>query len=106
MLQLIDCFNLLSSRLYHLHCFVKYTGYSTAQKNVTSLSQDANYVAGYVTLFTCYVIPQWWIQGSGPGGQDPRPLFLDETEAQRAKKNFFGDQAPPLSQGLDPPLFL
>ena len=50
-------------------------GYSTAQKNVTSLSQDANYVAGYATLFTSYVIPQWWIQGSGPGGQDPHPYF-------------------------------
>ena len=55
-----------------------------------------NYVAGYVTLFMCYVIPQWWIQGSGPGGRDPPPLFLDETEAQRAEKIFFGDQAPPV----------
>ena len=34
----------------------------------------------------------------GPGGP---PLFLDQTEAQRAQKNFFGDWPPPLSQGLD-----
>ena len=33
----------------------------------------------------------------------PRPLFLAQTEARRAEKNFFGDQTP-LSEGLDPPL--
>ena len=35
------------------------------------------------------------------------PLFLDQTEARRAEKNFFGTAPPPLSQGLDdrvPPL--
>ena len=31
---------------------------------------------------------QWRIQGRA------RPLVLDQTEAQRAKKNFFGDWAP------------
>ena len=31
---------------------------------------------------------QWQIQGRGP-------LFVDQTEAQRAQKNFLGDQAPP-----------
>ena len=55
---------------------------------------------------------EWWIQGRGPGGLDPL-LFLDQTEAQRAKKIFFGDPPPlskvlddypPLSQGLDPAL--
>ena len=30
---------------------------------------------------------QWWIQGRGPG--DPPPLFLDQTEAQRAEKKIF-----------------
>ena len=35
-------------------------------------------------------------QGRGPGS----PLFLDQTEAQRAEK-FGGDRAPALSQGLD-----
>ena len=38
-------------------------------------------------------VPQWRIQGRGPGGRPP--------------KNFFGDRAPLLSQGLDdrpPPL--
>ena len=29
------------------------------------------------------------------------PLFLDQTEAQRAKKIIFRDLFPPLSQGLD-----
>ena len=84
----------LSSWLYHLHCFVKYTGYSIAQKKVTSLSRDANCVTGYATLFTSYVIPQWWIQGSGPGGLDPPPLFLDKTEARRAAKHFLETRPP------------
>ena len=32
--------------------------------------------------------------GEGPGGacRASHPLFLDETEAQRAEKNFFGDR--------------
>ena len=35
--------------------------------------------------------------GEGPGGPAPRysTLFLDQTEAWRAKKIFFGDWAPP-----------
>ena len=55
----------------------------------------------------------------GPNPPPPPPLLLDQTEAQRAEINFFGDQAPPylrvwitaplpprpnLSEGLDPPL--
>ena len=30
--------------------------------------------------------------GEGPGG--PAPLLLDQNEAQRGEKNFFGDRAP------------
>ena len=41
------------------------------------------------------------IQGRGPGAR--RPLFLDQTEARRAEKPFFGDHPPPLSKGLDDP---
>ena len=37
----------------------------------------------------------------GPGGRGP-PLFLDQTEAQRAEKKNIWDQDP-LSQGLDDP---
>ena len=39
--------------------------------------------------------------------QTAPPLFLDQTEARRAEKNFF-ETAPPLSQGLDdrPPPYL
>ena len=50
-------------------------------------------------------------------GPPPPTLFLDQTEARRAEKKFFGDQAPlylgiwmtappplPLSVGLNPPL--
>ena len=52
--------------------------------------------------------------GEGPGGVRPLPLFLDQTEARRAKKHFFWRPPPPflrmwmtappppLSQGLDP----
>ena len=37
---------------------------------------------------------QWRIQGRGPGSPPPLPpLFLDQREAQRAKKNSFGDWA-------------
>ena len=45
--------------------------------------------------------------GEGPWGPapPPPPLFLDQTEARRAEKIFFGDRASPhLSQGLDPAL--
>ena len=41
--------------------------------------------------------------GEGPGGSAP-PVFLDQTEAQRAKKIFFESVPPPLFEGLDPPL--
>ena len=47
----------------------------------------------------------------GPGGRGARvpPLFLDQAEARKAEKIFFGDRPPappppPLSQGLDPAL--
>ena len=42
---------------------------------------------------------QWRIQGRGPGG--PAPIFLNQTDARRAEKNFFGDRATPLSKGVD-----
>ena len=45
---------------------------------------------------------QWRIQGRGQGGPTP-PLFLDQTEARRAEKNFLRP-GPPLSESLDPPL--
>ena len=38
---------------------------------------------------------QWWIQGRGPGGGRPPPLFLDENEARRAEKIFFEAGPPP-----------
>ena len=45
---------------------------------------------------------QWRIQGRGPERPSPPPpLFLDQTETQRAEKNFFCDRAPYLSQALD-----
>ena len=48
--------------------------------------------------------PQYWLSplanlntvadlGEGPGGSGP-PLFLNQTEAPRAEKVFFGDRAP------------
>ena len=44
-------------------------------------------------------LQQGRIQGRGP----PPPPFFDQNEAQRAKKNFGGDRALPLSQDLDDP---
>ena len=56
--------------------------------------------------------------GKGPVGPEP-PLFLDQTEARRAERNFLRDPAPAylrvwmtglptpppsFSEGLDPPL--
>ena len=42
--------------------------------------------------------------GEGPGGPDPR-LFSVQAGARRAEteKKFFGDQPPPLSNGLEDP---
>ena len=36
-----------------------------------------------------------------PRGARASPLFLDQTEAQRAEKNFLGDCPPSLFKGLD-----
>ena len=41
----------------------------------------------------------------GRGGRPP-PLFLDQTEARRAKNIFGGDRAPSLSQCLDSALVM
>ena len=63
---------------------------------------------------------QWQIHERGLVGLPPPlpPLFLDQTEAQRAKKNVFETPPPPslrvwmtvppspLSEGLGPPLKL
>ena len=56
-------------------------------------------------MFHFWILPSYTLlrvtfQGRGPGGLGP-PLFLDQTEARRAQKNFLGDQASPFSKGLD-----
>ena len=54
---------------------------------------------------------QWRIQGGDPGGAG-HPLFLDQTEAPKGRKIFFGDWLPPTpSKGLEdleppPPYYL
>ena len=48
---------------------------------------------------------QWRIQGRGQGDVPP-PLFLDQTEARGAEKNFFGDPPPYLRVWKTPPSFL
>ena len=77
-----------------------------------------NFSCERVITFQAVVDP-----GEGPRGPEPSPLFLDQTEAQRGKKNFLGDRPlpylrvwmtvptptptptpTPLSQGLDLPL--
>ena len=59
-----------------------------------------------VILYKCKInvsaVAQWQIWGRGPGGLLPAPLFLAQTEAQRAEKIFLGECPPPaFSQGLD-----
>ena len=52
---------------------------------------------------------QWRIQGRGQGDLPPSPpLFLDQTEARGAEKNFFGDPPPYLRVWMTPlpPSFL
>ena len=44
---------------------------------------------------------QWRIQRRGPG-EAALPVFLDQTEAQRAEKNILDCPPPSLSEGLDP----
>ena len=40
-------------------------------------------------------------RGGARGARPSPPLFLDQTEAQRAEKEFFWRPGPPLSQGLN-----
>ena len=53
---------------------------------------------------------QWPVAdpGEGHGDLPPPPLFLDQTEARRAEKNFFGDPPPYLRVWMTPlpPSFL
>ena len=51
----------------------------------TNLKSWHNYSNHYVLL----LFLQRRIQGRGPGGPGPTPLFVDQTEARRAEKNFF-----------------
>ena len=45
---------------------------------------------------------QWRIEGRGPGGSTPLPLFSDQIEARRAEIFFFFETGPPpFSQGVD-----
>ena len=63
-----------------------------------SCSIDIAYVAHLHLLFR-FETEQWRIQGRGRP-----PLFVDQTEAQRAEKQFFETApAPTLSEGLDSP---
>ena len=61
----------------------------------------------------CITIPVADPGEGGDRGPNPPPPFLDQSEARRSEKKFFGDQAPtfqrvwmtpptPLSQGPDP----
>ena len=47
----------------------------------------------FVSMQKLCGIMQWWVQGACP------PLFLDQTEAGRAEKNFFKTALPPLISG-------
>ena len=67
---------------------------------------DIHYFTWHPIIQTGELWIQWWIQGRGPGGP-PLPLFLDQTEAWKAKENFFGDRVPLISgSGWPPPPFL
>ena len=108
MLQLIDCFNLatlfgstfsdtfvtlaISSTLF---CQIYGLQYSSKEsyKPLTRCELCRELCDSLHVLCDSSVVdpgewPRW------PGPSPPPPLFLDETEAQRAKK-IFEDQAPP-----------
>ena len=52
-----------------------------------------DYLANLKEQFTVGVTVQWRIQGRGLGDR-ASPLFLDQTEAQKAEKCFGGDPPP------------
>ena len=56
-----------------------------------------NYLLWFVLRGRAYSVADL---GEGPGWPGP-PLFLDQTEALRAEKKFFGDRPLHLSQDLD-----
>ena len=59
-------------------------------------------------LSLVYNNPQWRIQGRDPGGPG-HPLFLDQTEARRAEKDFFETRTPPppyLRVGMTAPPYM
>ena len=117
MLQLIDCFNLatlfgstfsdtfvilaISSTLF---CHIYGLQYNSKEryKPLARCELCCRLCDSLHVLCDSSVVDP----GEWPRWPGPPPLFLDKTEAQRAEKIFLGDQAPPLSQGLDPPLFL
>ena len=75
----------------------------TIRFSVVKDSMLARDSSGNLQKHKCHFrVEQWRIQGRDPGDLCP-PLFLDQTEAQRAENIFFWRLPPPLSQGLDDP---
>ena len=50
---------------------------------------DFRLFINYYYYYYYYYYYQWRIQGMGPGGPGS-PLLLDQTEAPKARKKFFG----------------
>ena len=85
----------------------------TIRFSVVKDSMLARDSSGNLQKHKCHFrVEQWRIQERDPGDLCP-PLFLDQTEAQRAENIFFGDcpllylrvwMTPPPYLGLDLPL--
>ena len=77
-------------------------GFHFARQKATQTYSSFIYIIYYTILYTAGADP-----GEGPGGPG-HPLFLDQTEAQRAEKTFIGELRTPYSpssQGLEPALY-
>ena len=69
----------------------------TIRFSVVKDSMLARDSSGNLQKHKCHFrVEQWRIQGTGTRVTCAPPLFLDQTEAQRAENIFFGDCPPPL----------
>ena len=84
---------LIAQNNIHLDCTLII--YSTKSSNHRRQQCFLNYILLLLTGFTCLSIFSGVSNGGGGLGDPGSPLFLDQTEARRAKKIFFETAPPP-----------